>query len=86
MRDLSTLLERISRALNKDSFIKGAIRDTVERCTRVLLPQDAISIKRDVLEITASSAGKNEIKFHEEEILNVLKSEYKIFISRILYH
>ena len=84
MRNLTSLLERFSKILDKDSAVKERISEIIQKETGAQLPPKDISIKNHVLEITAGSAFKNEIRMKEERINASLKEE-GIFVSRVLY-
>lgn len=82
MRNLLSLLERFTKALNRDTLTKEIIE-------RVILNQAKINLKNfsykdGVLTITSSAVYKNEIKFKEEAIKGELKNN-NIYIQRILY-
>lgn len=85
MRNLASLLERVSKILNKDTFTKGAIISVIQKNTKADLPETSISLKEGVLSIIASSPVKNEITLKEKAIQDELKNVYKIFITRFLY-
>lgn len=84
MRNLSSLLERFSRILNKDSFTKETITQVIQSRSKVLLGPESFSFKDGVLAVSASAAAKNEIRLKEEGIIGELKNN-KIFVSRIIY-
>ena len=77
-------MERFSKLLDKDSLTKGIISEIIQKETGLLLSPENISIKNHVLEITAGSTFKNEIRMKEERISTSLK-EAGIFVSRVLY-
>jgi hypothetical protein len=85
MRNLLSLLERFSRSLNKDSWIKDIVAEAILDKTRVRLPPESISLKGGVLEISTFASAKNEISLKEEEIRHELKTKHNISFSRILY-
>jgi len=85
MINLSNLLERFSKSLNKDSWTKETILSTILEKTRVNLPQENVFLKDGVLEIRASASAKNEIMLKEESIKTELKERYQISFSRIIY-
>lgn len=85
MENLSKLLERFAKVLNKDRNVKEVVSQVVLARTRVSLSHESISLKEGVLEINTSPAAKNEIRLKEEAILNELKELHKLPISRILY-
>jgi hypothetical protein len=84
MKNLSALLERLSRSLNKDSVLKEGVIEAVFKETNIKLDQNKISLKNGVLQISASPVVNNEIKLKEERIKNGLR-EKNIFILRVLY-
>lgn len=85
MYKLTSLLERFTKLLDKDSLIKESIVNTIKERTNVSVDPQKINLKEGVLEITASSVGKNEIRLKEELIKDELKEVYKIVITRFLY-
>lgn len=85
MRNLSSLLERVSKILNKDTFTKEAIISVIKKYTKADIPETSISLKDGVLVITASPSVKNEITLKEKVIQEELRDVYKIFITRFLY-
>ncbi|MEX0919422.1 MAG: hypothetical protein WDZ64_01575 [Parcubacteria group bacterium] len=86
MRNISSLLEKISHLLDKDSVIKDSIQKVVEEKTRVKILKDNFILKEGVLEISSiSPTAKNEINLKETLIKKELKDSYNIIISRIFY-
>ena len=85
MRNLSSLLERFAKILNKGSAVKENIAETVFNLAKVNLDPENIYLKNGVLEICASAPAKNEIRLKEEIIKTKLREVYKINISRVLY-
>lgn len=84
MRNLSSLLNRLTRALDKDSFTKESVIDVVTNLTGAKLTKEDIRIKEGVLEIQTTPGAKNEIRMKEERIKDELRSR-EVFITRILY-
>lgn len=85
MRNLSSLLERLSKFLNKDELRKQRVLEVIEETTKAKLENKNIFIKEGVLEIEASPVFKNEIRLKETEIKTILKERYAIVIGRVLY-
>lgn len=85
MENLSKLLERFSRSLNKDTLTKGFISEVIERTTKISLDGEKVNLKDGVLTIQCSPVLKNELKLKEERILTELKERYNIRVSRVLY-
>ncbi len=85
MKNLLSLLERFSKILNKDVFIKETIARVIEHKTRAVLLPGNLSLKEGVLEIKASAVIKNEISLKEDSIKDELRELHKISISRVLY-
>lgn len=85
MRSFQSLLERLSKTLNKDELIKGSVIQAVASRTGVTLPGEAIMLKEGQLTISASAPVKNEIRLKEELIKTELKEAHQIVITRILY-
>ncbi len=80
MKNLSSLLERFSKSLNKDSLLKENIINIIKTNTKASISQENISLKGGILEIKTTPVIKSEIKLKEEEIINSLKG-----VSRIIY-
>lgn len=85
MENLSKLLERFSRSLNKDTLTKGFISEVIERTTKISLDGEKVNLKDGVLTIQCSPVFKNELRLKEERILTELKERHNIRISRVLY-
>lgn len=85
MYNLTSLLERFRKILDKDSVIKESIVNLIKERTRVSLDHHKINLKEGVLEITTSSVGKNEIRLKEEGIKDELKEVHNIIVTRVLY-
>lgn len=85
MKNLQALLERLTKTLNKDESIKGAIVQAIASKTGITLQGEAIMLKEGVLTITGSPAVKNEIRLKEEIIGIELKEIYQIVVTRFLY-
>lgn len=85
MNNLSSLLERFSKLLNKDTALKGSVIGVVKERTGAILSPGNINLKEGVLEIAASQAVKNEISLKEDQIKTELKEVHKINILRIFY-
>ena len=85
MKNLSSLLQRISAVLNRDDAVKGVIIETIKEKTEAELGKKDVSIRNGVLEIEASPIIKSELMLREESLLQELREVHKIFISRILY-
>lgn len=85
MDDLGDLLGRIKDSLDKDA----SLRESVAECIKEELGFDVrlgdISIKGDTIRIQTSPAKKNEIKLHDERILNKIVSKTGLNIKRITY-
>ncbi|KKW15520.1 MAG: hypothetical protein UY54_C0008G0011 [Parcubacteria group bacterium GW2011_GWA2_50_10b] len=85
MKNLLSLLERFSKALNKDTETKETIAAVIQKRTGAGIPADKILWKDGVLEISASPAVKNEIALKEAAIKDELKEVYRLSVSRIVY-
>jgi len=84
MKNLTALLERFNKRLNKDRITKGVITETILHATGVNLSPEAISLKEGILTVSATATIKNEIKLKEEGIRREFK-ERGVPISRIIY-
>ena len=78
MKILTELLERFSKALNKNTLLKEEVQSVIKAKTGKT--PESINIKDGVLEIVGTPALKNEIMLKETQILTELKG-----ISKILY-
>jgi len=85
VRNLSLLLEKISRSLNKDKFIKDAIISTISDSIKIQISEDKISLKEGVLGINTTPIIKNELILKEDLIKSTLKNNHNINIVRFLY-
>ncbi len=84
MRTLGDLIERFSRSLNSDIFIKESIQGAIQDVVGIEIKTDNLSVKDGLLNIQTSPVVKNEIHLKERLILNNLKGK-KILIERITY-
>lgn len=84
MQNLQKLLERFSRALDKDGALKSVVIETVQKKTGAQLKKENISLKEGVLEISAGASMKNELKLKESAILEELALR-GVKIGRVLY-
>lgn len=85
MRNLTELLKRFNLSLNQDKEIKKNIIQLIYEKTSITLKPDDLSLKNGILNLTAGSASKNEIRLKEELILLEIKERYGIRVSRIVY-
>ena len=85
MKNISSLLERLTKFLNKDELRKQKVIETIEEKTKIKLNPKNIFIKEGVLELEASPVVKNEIRLKEEEIKNILRNKHNIIVGRVLY-
>ncbi len=85
IKNLSSLLERFSKKLNKSTDTKNIIINTIKNKTEIELTPEQINLKDGVLEFSASPIIHNEIRLKEEMILTELKKFHKLPASRILY-
>jgi len=86
MKNIQSLLERISKSLNKDSFQRSIVIEVVAKKTGVTLSPTNIFIKNHILQLTGSPALKNEIRLNEEEILKELRNLHQLPVSKILFN
>lgn len=84
MKNILNLLERFSKTLNKDSLEKEKIRNTIQNFTRIRLKDEDMRLDNGILQISAGSAAKSEIRLKEEVIVRELRS-INVPLSRILY-
>jgi hypothetical protein len=85
MRNIQDLLKRFTNSLNQDSVAKGAIKETIRTKIGVSIPEESISIKIGVLEISASPIVKNEIRMKVSALIIELRGNYNLPISSIRY-
>jgi hypothetical protein len=84
MKNLSTLLQRITQSLGRSEVEKEVVLSCLEKTASLsILPED-ISIKGDALEIHASPGKKNLIHMKEAAILRELNA-CGVRVSRIFY-
>jgi hypothetical protein len=84
MKNLLSLLERFSHALNKDTHLKESISEIVKEKTGASISPENITLNRGVLELSIGAALKNEITLKEAWIKEELNSR-GVFFSRILF-
>jgi hypothetical protein len=86
MKNLSSLLERLSKVLNKDTVIKESVTRVIKEKIGIEIPQENINLNKEgVLEIISSPSANNEIRLKEEYIKTELREVYNISISRIFF-
>ena len=85
MRNLSLFLEKISRALNKDRYIKESVLGSIKEVSGIKLEDTNISLKEGILQINTTPGRKNEIVLKEREIISNLKNSHNINIVKVLY-
>jgi len=85
MKNLTALLERLTKVLNKDEILKSSVIDAIKNKAHISLASDKILIREGILEIEASPAVKSEIRLKEELIRSELKEVYNVNIVRVLY-
>lgn len=85
MKSLSSLIERIAKSLNKDSINKEAVESVLLEKISPNLKLEEISIKDGVLIISASPGIKQAIKMREKEVLEALRHQHNLRLSRVLY-
>lgn len=85
MKNLSELLERFTKSLGKDTFVRNSIIDSIENIVSIKISLDEISVKEGVLEISSTPGKNNAIRLKESQIIDSLKNERGIRISRIFY-
>ena len=85
MRQISSLLARITKALDRKFLTKQFVSDVVKSHTNITLSLEDIEIKNDVLYLSLDSIKKNEIYLKEELIKTDLAETHNIFLSRIVY-
>ena len=85
MRRISLLLEKISRSLNKDRYIKEAVLGVIKEFAHIELEDTDIALKDGILYVETTSGRKNEIAVKEKEVISNLKNSHNINIVRVLY-
>jgi hypothetical protein len=85
MKTFSTLLERLSKVLNRETFLQTQVLETIKEITHLSLEQKNISLQDGVLVVKGSPVLKNEIKLKEEKIVAHLRERCKLTILRVVY-
>lgn len=85
MKALTSLLERISASLGRDTVAKDSVIGCMQEILGFTLPAKDVFINGSTLEITASPVKKSAIRLEEDRILRELKSRHNISIARIFY-
>jgi hypothetical protein len=85
MKNLSSLLERLTGALYADSRRKSAVSAAIKECIGGEVRNEDVSIKDGVLTIHASPALKNELRLKEEKVLRCIYEKSGSRIVRIIY-
>ena len=75
MKDLKSLLSGYFKLLDTKDNKRKSVAEAIEKISKIQIQTSSISIRRDVVFLTASSVEKNEIYFHKSEILESLKQE-----------
>ena len=84
MRNLTSLLQRITKSLNRNELTQTNIISTIKKLTKVELRHEDISLQNGVLSISLNPTAKNEVRLKEAGIIEDLRSR-QIYINRILY-
>lgn len=85
MKNIGSLLERLSKILNKDQAIKNSVIEAIKKMTGVTLSSESVELKEGILHISSFPAALNEIRLKEERIKDELREVYKISILKIFY-
>jgi hypothetical protein len=85
MKDFTSLLLRIGKALGSDTELKDSVCAAVHECVGGNLKRENIKIKEGVLTLTASPALKSEICLKEEKIIVCIKEKCGTLITKIVY-
>lgn len=83
MRNLASLLERITKSLGKNVVHKEVVLSCLRKIGMEMSEED-ILIKGGTLEIHSTPGKKNFIKMKEAQLLRELK-ECGLYINRIFY-
>lgn len=84
MQNIKSLLERITKALNRDEITKEAVSEVVRHCTGLRVPLENLSLKDGVLTVSAPAVVKNEIMLKSEAIMTELRGR-ALPVKRIMY-
>lgn len=84
MRNISSLIERFTKSLNKGRDRQELVSQVIEEKTGARIPTENIFIKEGLIEISTSPAVKNEISLKLESIRTELKVRGLQF-GRIIY-
>lgn len=85
MKALTSLLERISASLGRDTVAKDGVVSCMQEVLGFTLPPKDIFINGNTLEITASPVKKSAIKLEEDRLLRELNSRHNLSLARIFY-
>ncbi len=85
MKNLSSLLERLTGALHADARLRLAVSESVQECAGGLISDKDLEIKDGVLTIHASPALKNELRLKEKRLLDSIYEKSGKHITRIIY-
>jgi uncharacterized membrane protein YukC len=85
MKNLQSLLERFSNALNRGQKEKEKITSVIKDKTNILINPENIFLKNGVLEIISSPGVKSEIMMKESSIIQELKDRHSIPVIRVFY-
>lgn len=78
MRNLQSLLGRLSQALNRDEDLKKSVISIIKERTSVELPEASIEIRRGEVVVDASPAVKSEVRLKESLILEDIKQRHSL--------
>ncbi len=85
MKDFSSLLERFSKILNRDTYTKESIIAVINKQTKITLGKENVDLREGVLQLTTTPIAKSEINLKSEAIRSELKEVYQITVTRFLY-
>ena len=68
-KEIKTLLRRASEHLNKNSALKQAAVRAVEQELKILLPEEAFTVKGRTIVVRGHPALKQELALHKAKIL-----------------
>lgn len=84
MRNLQSLLERLSETLNRDQELKKLILQIIKERTSLELPESSVELRGPVIEITSSAVVKSEIGLKESLIIEDIKQRHSLDL-RVIY-
>ncbi|MES3005017.1 MAG: hypothetical protein V4690_02815 [Patescibacteria group bacterium] len=77
MFNISSFLDKFSKNLKDNSYIRGLIIDVVKKNTNITLKEEDLEIKEGIVYFKGSPALKNKIFINKESILEEINKTQK---------